>query len=418
MDTFERDENEEYLDESEVAQIVEEEENAGEPMSEDDENDEHAMDGEDAYDDGDGAENDYNGDGIGAEESSTAAQGQLHFVDDSVQGFFEHKEPVYAVALHPIDATLAATGGGDDRSYLWRIDTGDKVYDLGVHSDSVVAIQFSSDGQFVASGGMDGKVIVHRIADGQLIQTLEGPSEVTWIDWHPKGNVLLCGGEDGSVWMWQLPSGNCMNVFTGHVESVTCGQFTPDGKMIVTGSSDGSVILWDPKTATALQRWTSDDSRFHQTAVTSLSVSKDSSLILSGAQDGTVRLLHSSNGRILASFDDHQDSVEATGFSDTLPYAATGSVDGKVNVWDITGLRLRHSLLHDDAVTKLKWHTASPLLTTSSMDWSVRCWDSRTGEMTQKWQGHQAAVLDIAVRRDGHIVLSGSDDGTALVFSA
>jgi len=52
---------------------------------------------------------------------------------------------------------------------------------------------------------------------------------IQWIDWHPRGYVLLAGGADGTIWMWTIPTGKCMQVFTGHVESVTTGQFTPDG---------------------------------------------------------------------------------------------------------------------------------------------------------------------------------------------
>ncbi|KAI8929856.1 WD40-repeat-containing domain protein [Entophlyctis helioformis] len=345
-----------------------------------------------------------------------ACQGNADFVDDSVQGFFDHKEPVYTVALHPTDPTLAATGGGDDRSYLWRVDTGEKVFDLGVHTDSVVSVAFSNDGQYVASGGMDGKVFVFQITDGRQVCALEGPTEVTWLCWHPKGNVLLAGGEDGTLWMWQVPSGKCMNVFTGHVESVTCGQFTPDGKAIVSGSADGSLIIWDPKNATAVHRITPDDGRFHQSGITSIAVNRDSSLVLTGAQDGTARIVHSGTGKILASFDSHEGSVEAVGFSNVSSFAATGAVDGKVCIWDTTTMRLRHTVSHEDAVTKLKWHQASHLLTTCSTDMTVRSWDSRTGECVKKWQGHQDPVLDVCVRSDGNVVLSGSDDGMALVF--
>lgn len=89
---------------------------------------------------------------------------------------------------------------------------------------------------------MDGKVQVSLVQTGELVQKLEGPTEVVvrfvcvcafllkqWLKWHPRGNVILAGGEDGTVWMWQIPSGNCMAVFTGHVDQVTCGDFTPDG---------------------------------------------------------------------------------------------------------------------------------------------------------------------------------------------
>ncbi|KAL2911525.1 60S ribosomal subunit assembly or modification protein [Polyrhizophydium stewartii] len=403
-DTVEQPDDGDFLAEDEVAHVVEDE--GAEPMSEDDD-----AGGASAEDD-----DDIDEDGEGAEGSAAGGE-EIAFVDDSVQGFFDHREPVYAVSLHPSDPTLAASGGGDDRSYLWRIDTGDKVFDLGVHTDSVVAVRFSSDGQFVASGGMDGKLFVFRVDTGKLVQTLEGPSEITWIDWHPKGNVILAGSEDGSVWMWQIPSGNCMNVFTGHVEPVTCGQFTPDGKLIITGSADGSLIIWDPKTATALHRFTPQDSRFHQSAITALAINKDSTLILSASQDGTARLLHI-NGRILASLDSHQDSVEAAGFSNHLPYAATGSVDGKINIWDITSMRLRQSVQHEDAVIKLQWHQNAPLLTSCSSDMTVRSWDGRSGECLKIWRGHQSPILDFSVRGDGGVVLTGSDDGTALVFQA
>lgn len=24
-----------------------------------------------------------------------------------------------------------------------------------------------------------------------------------WLDWHPKGNILLAGANDSTIWMWQ-----------------------------------------------------------------------------------------------------------------------------------------------------------------------------------------------------------------------
>jgi ribosome assembly protein SQT1 len=207
-----------------------------------------------------------------------------------------------------------ATGGCDDKSYLWRSDNGEKVADLAAHSDSVSAIKFSNDGQFIASGGMDGKIHVFQLPN-QLVTTLEGPSEVTWLHWHPRGLVLLAAGEDGTIWMFQIPSGKCMNVFTGHADSVTCGQFTPDGKMIVTGSTDGSVIVWDPKTGAALHKWSHQDGRFHQGPITSLAIHQDSNLIISGAQDGSTMLMHIATSKLLGPLESHQDSVESIQFS-------------------------------------------------------------------------------------------------------
>lgn len=52
---------------------------------------------------------------------------------------------------------------------------------------------------------------------GSLIQTLEGPGgSVDWVTWHPKGDVVLAGSEDFTLWMWLAQSGSCMQVFAGH----------------------------------------------------------------------------------------------------------------------------------------------------------------------------------------------------------
>ncbi|OAJ39235.1 hypothetical protein BDEG_23097 [Batrachochytrium dendrobatidis JEL423] len=306
-DTHEIEGQETYLEGDEIEQVIDIEQD-NEPMSEDD----------DALDTAE------------VDQDTVNASNSMTFTDDSIQGFFEHREPVYAVALHPIDQTIAAL--------------------------EVVMI--------VATCG--GWILAKRYTILQLILILSLPYRLAmmvcmwpveawmWLNWHPKGNVILVGGDDGSVWMWRIPSGKCMSVMYGHSGSVTCGQFTPDGKSIVTGSADGTIIVWDPKTSTSLCRFTGDDARFHQTPINTLAIKSDSSLAISAGQDGSVRLLHIGNGRILAALDSHQESVETVDFSDFLPYVSTGSIDGKIHTWDITTLRIRHTVQHDVCISMLQ----------------------------------------------------------------
>lgn len=81
------------------------------------------------------------------------------------------------------------SGGGDDKSYLWRLYDGEQLYEFGGHTDSVTQVAFSTDGTFVASGSMDGKVRVWKSETGEFVCELEGPDEVVvrtrldWIEW-------------------------------------------------------------------------------------------------------------------------------------------------------------------------------------------------------------------------------------------
>lgn len=96
-----------------------------------------------------------------------------------------------------------------------------------------------------------GVVKVWDTTDGKLVQTLEGPGgAIEWVQWHPKGNVVLAGSDDMTMWMWLASTGACMQVFSGHAGPVTAGAFTPDGKNVVSvgGEDDCTLRVWSPKT--------------------------------------------------------------------------------------------------------------------------------------------------------------------------
>jgi len=41
--------------------------------------------------------------------------------------------------------------------------------------------------------------------------TLEGPmEEITFLEWHTKGNAIVCGSKDMSVWMFSAEDGEMM----------------------------------------------------------------------------------------------------------------------------------------------------------------------------------------------------------------
>ncbi|KAJ3351339.1 hypothetical protein HDU83_008962 [Entophlyctis luteolus] len=335
---------------------------------------------------------------------------------DTVAGLYR-KEPLYTVSVHPTLSDVAVSGGGDDAAFVWSTDTGEILKELQSHTDSVVASGFSHDGQYLATGGMDGRVFVYLTSTGERILELEGPAEVTWLNWHPRGNALLCGSSDATLWMWSIPSGQCMNVFTGHSASITCGQFSPDGKSVLSGAEDGNLYQWDPRTATPKQIFRSDDARFLSGAsVTSLSVHSDSAVALAGGADGSSCLVALQSGKVLGSVSKCEDSVESVGFSSHLPVAGVSSIDGSIALWDIQLMRLRQTLRHPKGVTKIMFMKQSPLLLSCSLDKTVRLWDLRTGNYERSFYGHTGPILDMAISGSADRIVTCGEDGSAQVF--
>lgn len=352
-----------------------------------------------------------------SEEGEDAEAGQNEVTDDAVHCFTQHTDAVFAVAWNSADANMVASGGGDDTAYIWRIGQ-EGHHTLKGHTDSVAALAFNSSGTLLASGSLDSRVSIWESTSGRCLHNLEGPGEsIEWVNWHPRGDVVLAGSEDFTAWMWNAQSGDMMQVFYGHTGAVRCGQFTPDGKAVVTGGGEGDATLkiWDPKSGSCTG--TIQGHGFHEAGLTSVAISADSTVAITGSEDMTAKISNIHTGKVLGTFVGHTDSVEAVALSCVLPVAATASIDGKLLIWDNATLSVRGTCEHPEAVVALQCHPSQPLIYTGCLDGAVRCWDLRTGVCVQTRTGNIKGIQSIALSPDAGMVVAGSDDTTARIYA-
>lgn len=78
-----------------------------------------------------------------------------------------------------------------------------------------------------------------------------GPAEsddILFVEWHPKGNAILCGGKDYMLWIMNGATGDFLASLAGHEDEVLNGKFTrkDGGKLIVSSSADCTIRVWSP----------------------------------------------------------------------------------------------------------------------------------------------------------------------------
>ncbi|KAH7907704.1 ribosome biogenesis protein Sqt1 [Hygrophoropsis aurantiaca] len=369
---------------------------------------------------------------------------------NALQAFTAHTGSVFCIAAHP-SAPLAASGGEDDLGYIWDITDGEVLVKLTGHTDSVGAVAFSADGEMVATGGMDGRVRVWKRVGPEdyrrwtFVTELQGPDEVMWLRWHPKGNVLLAGSNDTTVWLWQLPSGTTMQVFAGHTGPVQCGQFTPDGKRILTACAEGTLILWDPRSPTPVFKRApfGDGMDDAPPGITALAVNPASTIAVVGPPPGGVRVVSLSKGEVVGALvGGHKDgeSIEAVVFLELggKDVVVTGGTDGRACVWDLGTMRLRGMLEHQSCILPTSHATvptshatvaapsngtaATPSSGTAHTGTTPSSGTAHTGAGTapgtvKEHTGHRAPVLAAALGLGGAVVLGAGDDGVCLVWT-
>jgi len=81
------------------------------------------------------------------------------------------------------------------------------------------------------------------------------------------------------------PSREVVRTLTGHTKDVNAVAVTPDGRQIVSGSDDGTVRVWDLATGEAARTLTN-----YGAPVAAVAVTPDGRQIVSGSDDDTVRM--------------------------------------------------------------------------------------------------------------------------------
>ncbi|CAL1375616.1 unnamed protein product [Linum trigynum] len=276
---------------------------------------------------------------------------------DSIYKFTGHTSGVFALACSPTNPLLVATGGGDDRGFLWKIGQGDWVAELGGHKETVTSLAFSSDGQFLASGGLDSVVNVWD-ASGNFKCKLEVPVPTggfELISWHPTDHVVLAGSNDFSARMWGLNTG-AFTELSGHRGS-TCGDFTPDGKTICIGSSDSTLRIWTSETGDPI--YVVGGHPYHSKGLTCLAITSDSRCALTGSEDASVKIVNIKTGKVVGTLSPgHSKTVNCIGLSRSpsfFPCAATGGEDERLVIWDLERSSPRSICNLESEVTCLTW---------------------------------------------------------------
>lgn len=345
--------------------------------------------------------------------------------DDSVLTFTKHSDALFCGSFNP-DGSLAVTGGEDDKAFVWKADSGEVVFEIVEHKDSVIAAEFSYDGTFLATGDMAGEIKVFKVEKEYKKVWEFSMGDMCWLKWHRKANVLLAGSEVGEIYIWRVPSGDC-KVLQGAGDKCEVAVFTNDDKKLAAGYGDGSFKLWDVKNQQVLlnvpPEARSEEDDAPSPAITSIDTDNENQLIITGSVNGTAKLI-GNNGLVgvlpasslgAAVFPVERVLLDCPDME--LKVAVTGSLNGKVIIWDVAHQSIRNECQDDDAtgVTTLMWGKDQTIFA-GTLGGTVKAWNIRNGEKMFTLMGHANNIHDLAYHEKKNLLLTVSEDRTAKIF--
>lgn len=183
--------------------------------------------------------------------------------------------------------------------------------------------------------------------------------------------------------------------------------FLSKGNLLITGGEYGTVHFWDLATKRSVR-----NNRAHSTAVVTMSVSDDETVLLTGSIDGTIRLWDLELFQSQVVFDRLIPDVLSLAISKNKSYLAAGSTTGSIFLYrrDVqTPSRIIRS--KGSAIWSLKFSPDGRWLASGDGQGNVEVREVSTGKVVSTLTGHQGPVRSLAFQGNGTVLASGDLKG-------
>ena len=296
------------------------------------------------------------------------------------------------------------------------------------HRGEVRAVSASPDGNSMLTVAGDA-LKLWNVATGSCIRTMQLKENGMCVSFaNADGSVALVGCKTGILQAFDLGSGlqlDCKQAHDGDIWSLCLDKQIYEANVVITGGSDKKVNVWN---MSDLFDHTEDSEDAGLERVQSLAVAdevmcvkvaheRERPLLLVSMMDSTTRAYFLDNFEPYLSFYGHRLPVTSMDVSSDGLLLITGSVDKTVKIWGMDFGDCRKSLrAHSDSVLSLCFQPKTHYFFSGSRDGVLKYWDADKFEMVTTLPGQRGTVYCIATDDDGEVVMSGSQDRSVRVW--
>ncbi|MEP0870950.1 caspase family protein [Trichocoleus desertorum AS-A10] len=214
-------------------------------------------------------------------------------------------------------------------------------------SGNLSGVALSPDGATLAIAKTDGSMEILQLQNEQkpkLLRRLQNirdvkakaltkpaiatPVVVRQLSFSPDGQKLLGLGDDLTVRLWHVASGQLLQSLHGHHATIEQAHFSPNNQQVITASWDRTARIWDVASGKLVRLLA------HQDVVSSAFFSPDSQLVVTASWDGAARVFDPTTGGLRVVLAGHRGPVLDAEFSPNGRSLVTASADGTARLWD------------------------------------------------------------------------------------
>jgi serine/threonine protein kinase/WD40 repeat protein len=240
---------------------------------------------------------------------------------ESAEGFHSMKAP----------STLSI----DQRLVVWSPIQNQVVFEESLtEATPVTSIAISNDGKSVFTTDANGVFRVIPVTESNSIRScgMQSSREVWGVDYHSVSNLVLCASDYGFVAVYS-PKLDSSNSWPLHGDQlVTAIRWRPKSdREFASAGFDKTARLW--RLQNDVPEMIAQFS--HPSRVRCLTFSTKGDLLVTGCDDGIIRLWNLKSNQLVSSLGGHKEKIRCVGFSKDGSYLISGGNDGQMIRWNL-----------------------------------------------------------------------------------
>ncbi|MBD2129759.1 WD40 repeat domain-containing protein [Microcoleus sp. ZQ-A2] len=286
---------------------------------------------------------------------------------------------------------------------------------------NVYSVAISPDGQILASCGDDKTIKIWNLNTGELLRTFTGHSDIVWcVTFSPDGQILATCSEDQTVKIWKLDTGELISTLLGHSEAVVSITFSPDGKTLVSGSGDKTVKIWSLSTGTQLYTLTVDYD------IANLAIRPNGQTLVTAGVYGRIKLWNLPTGELLSTLPEGHSPATVSPDGQIVA-CAIGQNSSTIKLWGLESGEFLYHLTPEELKTEVletevleteeeldKFYCSFAIdpkgknLAGGTADGIIKIFDVDTGKLLCILSGNSRSALCFTTSPDRRNITSGS----------
>ncbi len=225
-------------------------------------------------------------------------------------------------------------GGASGKAVLFNVETCEKITEVGIETDALLAADISADQTMIAVGSPSKLIRIYATADGKVLHEIKKHTDwVTAVEFSPDGVLLVTGDRNGGAFVWEANTAREFHSLRGHTAMITDVSWRADSNALATSSEDGTVRLWEMENGSNFKNWAA-----HPGGAAGVKYSHDGRIASTGRDK--VTKLWDGNGTALKQFEAFADLGLKVSFSHDGQRVIAGDWSGALKTWTAADAKL------------------------------------------------------------------------------